>query len=97
MLNLSIIQKYILLATGMPNSTPRLWLASVGTTDETLATSTDDGIKGNVPGKVITKKGEGIQNSDELATTSDSDAGDKSAAAAPPASSSSDDSNILII
>ena len=118
--SLVIIQKYILLATGMKNSVAlrnkvvalheqlddldqvaeladsfmaeldnnsdynssqaanaaQDWLANIRVTDESLATCTeaiqgliDSFNEGNVQNKVIAENGDGIQNSDELATT----------------------------
>ena len=73
--SLTIIQKYILLATGMPSQAARECLTSIGATDVTFATSTDatqdltdSFIEGNAQGEVIAENGDGIQNSDEFAT-----------------------------
>ena len=149
--SLAIIQKYILLATGMPSSAvlrdkvvalqeqtddlgqvaeladtfmtelnensdynssqaanaAREWLASIRATDEALATGTEaiqdliDSVNdGNVPSKVNAENEDGIQNSNELATTI-GDGGDNTAATplASPLSSppAGDDRNLLII
>ncbi len=108
MINLSrlaIIQKHILLATGMSTSITRLWMASTDATDVTKAASRDGCVEGDVSDKAHTANGESIQHSNELAIASDSGAGDENTVATPyslspvvpPAATSSDDVSILII
>lgn len=88
----------------------REWLANIRATDESLATCTeaiqgliDSFNDGNVQSKVIAENGNGIQNSDELATTigggGDSTAATPLAAppSSPPVSPAGDDRTLLII